>query len=336
VVFEHLFPEELLERKEWTAFILAIIYSTISIIIARLIFPANSGIVSIIFLSIFLLPYFDDILKREEIQERKEKQQSFWRLFSDNADAIRTYFFLFMGIYLAYMAYSFLAPALGYDTGVVFREQLGLEGVRGGATFGFGTFFDILFNNWWVLLACFLIALVAGDGAVFFVAWNASVWGTIFGFRAIEASMHSPMSAVVALLTIVIITLPHVLLEGGAYILAAIAGGIISDEIVEKTDEVRKFVLYFICAVLVFIIFYMVLKVLAAGTMLGILTILVALAILYCMHFIFDDRGEGAIFRYNFYLFCLAIGIFILGAVVETLVLYNSTLLTRVYMAALG
>jgi hypothetical protein len=130
--------------------------------------------------------------------------------------------------------------------------------------------------------------------------------------------------------------LPHVLLEGGAYILAAIAGGIISDEIVEKTDEVRKFVLYFICAVLVFAILYMVLKVLSVGTVLGLLTILVALGILYCMHFIFDDRGEGAIFRYNFYLFCLAIGVFIVGAIVETLVLHNSRLLANVYWAALG
>jgi uncharacterized membrane protein SpoIIM required for sporulation len=337
LVFEHLFPERLLERKEWTAFTLAVIYSTIAIVIARLLFPANSGIVSVIFVSIFLIPYFQTLLKREERQEKREKRQTFAKLFSDNADIIRIYAFIFLGVYLTYMIYAFIAPSLGYNVGSVFREQLSLESVRGGATFSFGQFFTILINNWWVLLACFLIALIAGDGAVFFVIWNASTWGTIFGYRAMEAGLHTGTSALWLLLIVFLITLPHVLLEGGAYILAAIAGGVLSDEIVEKSTEIREFVIYFICAALGFGLFYAIL-VFTVGNdvVVGLLAIAGALFLLYWLHAIFSSSRDRMVFKYNFYLFLLAVGVFVVAAVVETIVLLNATPLREIYLAAYG
>ena len=335
MVFEHLFPERLLERKEWTAFLLAIIYSTLSIVIARLLFPANSGIVSVVFVSIFLVPYFSTILKREEAQERSEKHLSFWRMLRGNADAIRTYFFIFVGIYLTYMLYSFLAPVFGYDVSRVFREQVALEGLRGGVDFSAGTFIGIVANNWWVLLACFLVALIAGDGALFFVAWNASAWGTIFGYRAVMAAQVDGFTALGALLTIIVITLPHFLLEGGAYLLAAISGGVISDEL-DKMDEVRGFVVYLLAAALVYALLLAFGRMLfPPGIWLEVFVIGLALVTLWTLRFVFDDDDDQLVFHYNYALFVLAIGVFVLGALVETLVLYNSNALNSVYYAAM-
>lgn len=335
MVFEHLFPERLLERKEWTAFLLAIIYSTLSIVIARLLFPANSGIVSVVFVSIFLVPYFSTILKREELQERSSKRLSFWRMLRGNADAIRTYFFIFVGIYLTYMLYSFLAPVFGYDVSRVFREQVALEGLRGGVEFSVPTFTGILANNWWVLLACFLVALIAGDGALFFVAWNASAWGTVFGYRAVMASQVDGFTAVGSLLTILVITLPHFLLEGGAYLLAAISGGVISDEL-DKMDEVRGFVVYLLVAAVVYALLYKFATLLfSPGLLFEAVVIGVALALLWALRFVFDDDDDQLVFHYNYVLFALAIGVFIVGAIVETLVLYNSNALNSVYYAAM-
>jgi hypothetical protein len=334
VVFEHLFPDGLLERKEWTAFFLAIIYSTISIIIARFLFPANSGIVSVIFVSIFLIPYFSTILRREEYQEKREKRKGFLNLLRDNADVIQIYFFIFMGIYLAYMAYSFLAPYFGYEVGVVFREQLSLESVRGGAVFDIGTFTAILLNNWWVLLATFTIALIAGDGAVFFIAWNASAWGTIFGYRAFMAGAHTGESALFMLLIIVLITLPHLILEGGAYILAALSGGIMSD-LVDKLDEIRTFVIYFVCAAIFFMLLHKVAGFALGPIGLGVFDLTVALLALYGVGFLLED-SDIHVFQYNYWLFIAAIGVFIIGALVETFVLYNATPLQEVYFAAMS
>ena len=334
MVFEHLFPESLLERKEWTAFLLAVIYSTISIVIARLLFPANSGIVSVVFVAIFLVPYFSTVLKREERQELAGKRRSFLRLLRGNADAIRTYFFIFIGIYLTYTLYSFLAPVLGHDVSRVFREQVALEGVRGGAAFSTGTFLSIVQNNWWVLLACFLVALIAGDGAIFFVAWNASAWGTIFGYRAAMAGSVEG-SAIAALLTILVITLPHFILEGGAYLLAAIAGGVISDEL-DKTGEVRGFAVFLVVAALSYALLYWIARsVFPSGVLLDAAVILLALGLLWALRFVFEDHDDGLVFQYNYSLFLLAIGAFVLGAAIETLVIYNAAPLQRIYSAAL-
>jgi len=336
VVFEHLFPDALLEKKEWSAFVLAVIYSTISIIIARLLFPANSGLVAVVFVSIFLIPYFKKMLKREELQEESDTDKTLFGLFQDNWDIIKIYFLIFFGIYLTFMFYSFLAPFLGYDVSAVFREQLSLEVVRGGAVFSPITFWEIFMNNWWVLLACFLVALVAGDGAIFFIAWNASTWGTIFGYRAVAASSVSGESALFSLLIIVAITLPHVILESFAYITAAIAGGVISDEVVERLDEIRSFVLYFLTAVMVYVIVLLVSSMLlrAWPVMHGLVSVVVALVILHVMRYLFSDAWHRRVFTYNFYLFVFAICVFIAGALLETFVLYNATPLLRVYAAA--
>ncbi len=334
MVFEHLFPESLLERKHWTAFVLAVIYSTIGIVIARLLFPANSGIVSVVFVSIFLIPYFSTILKEDEERELVAKKLSFWKMFKLNTDAIKIYFFIFIGIYLTYMLYSFIAPALGYDIGRVFREQVSLEGVRGGADFSTATFLGIVGNNWWVLLACFLVALVAGDGAIFFVAWNASAWGTIFGYRAIMAGTVDGYTALGSLAIIILTTLPHFLLEGGAYLLAAIAGGVISDEM-DKMDEVRSFAIFLVVAAGLYALLYAMLRaVMGPGFSLTIAAMVLALGMLWALRFVFDDPDDGAVFHYNYLLFVAAIAIFVVGAVVETFVLYNATWLQHVYFAA--
>ncbi len=332
MVFEHLFPDSLLERKEWSAFFLAIIYSVISIFLARLLFPSNSGIVSVVFLSIFLIPYFETILKREEKQEMKDRKRTFFKLLKDNYDIVKTYYFLFMGVYLTYMLFAFFAPYFGVNVGLMFKEQLSLGGFSGAVTFNTATFSSILFNNWWVLLACFLIALIAGDGAIFFVAWNASTWGAIFGYRAIVSSTNSGESAIIALLIIVVITLPHLLLEAGAYILAAISGGVISDEI-NHPSEVRKFVLYIFISGLLFLLVYKLLGIMFVSHpyLLELLAMLLIIGLLYLMRFVLEDRGDIEVFTFNLHLFVFAVGIFVLGAIIETLVLYNATPLRHIY-----
>jgi len=336
VVLEHLIPEAVIERKPVLALVLAVVYSTVSILIARILFPANSGIVSVIFLSIFLIPYFSDLLKREERQEEREKSWSIRRLVVDNKETYLTYLFLFVGVYLTYMLYSFGMHKFGLDTGVVFREQLSLESLRGGAAFSSAQFWAIFLNNWWVLLACFLIALVAGDGAVFFIAWNASTWGTIFGYRAVEASLTTGQSALWLLLLVLLITLPHVLLEGTAYIISAIAGGIISDDVVRRSKGIGEFIAALLFGAAFLIVVYFVLRVFLSQTALGICTIIVALWSLHFLQHLFSVKRERLVVRYNVYLFAIAVGIFFVAAIIETLVLLNSSTLRNIYLAAAG
>ena len=336
MVLEHLFPENWLERRWLYAFLIALIYSIVSIIVARLLFAANSGLASVVFASLLILPYLQKLFENEERAELREKGRFRYRRFLvDNLPAIKVYASLFFGIYCAYMLASFLMPAVGLDPGIVFREQLSPElGLRGHA-FNSGLFQGIFLNNWWVLLACFLLAIITGDGAIFFITWNASTWGAIFGYRALAAGVNA-FDPVTNLLLIFAITLPHVILEGGAYILAAIAGGVISDDVITESGEVPRFLGGLLIAILGYVLLAFFFALLIESLWVrGILHIITILLFLLLLGYSFPNKDHRRVFLSNHRLFCVAILCFLLGAFVETLVLGSSSLLAKIYAAAL-
>ncbi|MBN1386668.1 stage II sporulation protein M [Candidatus Woesearchaeota archaeon] len=334
MVLEHLFPEDWLEKKIRYSFILAFVYSSLSIVAARLLFKSNSGIVSIAFTSLLLLPYLEKLFEKEEKIELKEKSFTLRKLFRDNRKTVKVYFSLFFGIYLAYLLFSFILPQLGIDILPIFKEQLRLEGVTGNLIFTKSLFIQIFLNNWWVLLACFLLSLMTGDGAIFFITWNASTWGTILGYRALAAGLagyHDPWTN---LLIIVVFTLPHLVLEGGAYILAAISGSVISDDIISKSQEIRKFLMVAAGAGIGYFFLFILIRQMFSGIFAGFLNIALMLFIIHSLNMIFDDKKHKEVFVYNYYLLVIAILIFMLGALVETFVLGNIGALTKVYAAS--
>jgi hypothetical protein len=343
MVLEHLFPEDWLEKKVGYAFLIAVIYSTLGIIAARLLFGANSGIVSVIFTSLFILPYLQKMFSKEEREEEREKRANFTRLaslkhFFKCNQAIRVYASIFLGIYLTYMFYSFILPQilprLGMSIFDIFKEQLFVDIALRGRAFDTATFIGILSNNWWVLLACFLLAIIVGDGAIFFITWNASAWGVLFGYRALSAGLYAHVNPWWYLFLVFIITLPHVMLEGGAYILSAISGSIVSDEIIKEKGDVRKFVFFIIIGgSLLFALGYAFSSALgeSAKQFLSISSIVLITAMVYMLGQLFTKKSLKKVFMNNYDLFILAIIIFIIGAMVETLVLNHSAALNQIY-----
>ncbi|RME31887.1 hypothetical protein D6789_01275 [Candidatus Woesearchaeota archaeon] len=348
MVLEHLFPENWLEQRLRYAFLLAVVYSAVAIVLARLLFAANSGIVSVVFVSLLLIPYVKKLLLKEERRESRERRFTLQHLWEDNRDAVNVYLTLFLGIYLTFVAFSFLFSLVPRFTGrglsavTVFGEQLAGEALRGHASAG-EIFLSIATNNWWVLLACFLLALIAGDAAIFFIAWNASSWGSIFGFRAVQAAQtglaYDPLTN---LAIILIVTFPHVLLEGGAYILAAIAGGVLSDDIIARRPAINNFLTYFFGVAIVFFLvhgaaarLFRVAQFPSLSLVLGLLDIALVLAAFHFMGGIFVRPHDREVFRYNFALFVIAVAVFFLAVVVEVVVLSSSDLLRTVYSAVL-
>jgi hypothetical protein len=340
MVLEHLFPEAWLEKKVGYAFLIAIIYSTLGIIAARLLFGANSGIVSVIFTSLLLLPYLQKMFRKEEREEEREKrvvlkESSIMSFFKRN-QAIRVYFAIFLGIYLTYMFYSFILPQLGFNTFSILKEQLFIDpSLRGRATFDAATYLSILSNNWWVLLACFLISIIAGDGAVFFVAWNASSWGALFGYRALAAGLYAHTSPWVYLVQLLIITFPHVILEGGAYILAAISGNIISDEIIQEKSDIKNFIFYVIGGAALIVLVKLIYNYafgMSDPVIFSLIALILITGMVYLIIKLFQQPRLQKVFKNNYILFLIAIIIFIIGAFLETLVLTHSEALNQIYM----
>lgn len=296
MVLEHIFPPDWLEQKTKYAFLLGVGYSILGILIAKVLFPKDSGLVSVAFISLLLLPELSKIFSIEERQEMMESEFSFKELFRDDGDVVKIYIFLFLGVLMVFTVATLILPP--QETNRLFEQQLEIRGNSGHTadqltyegvfadefTFTGNLFWNLLKNNFRVLLACFLIALLTGDGAIFIITWNASVWGTIFGITARHASEYASQypaqavlsySAPIMILLIFLIVFWHMMIEAIAYFCAAISGSIISkDVLLEKFDS---------------------------------------------------DRFK-MVFKFNVYLFIVALVFLVLGALVETIVLDNVTI----------
>ncbi|MBI5389022.1 stage II sporulation protein M [Candidatus Woesearchaeota archaeon] len=244
MVLEHIFPEELLERKALFAFLLGAIYSVVGIGLSLLLFPQDPALVAVAFTSILILPSLYDLLTIEERIEDQESTFSFYKLFKDNKDITKTYIFLFLGILLTY---SFAAMMVDtFQANAFFKQQIDVvrgqfDNASGSATFG-STVKDLFFNNIRVLVFCFLLSLLSGDGALFLIVWNASVWGTVFGAIAKGASLGSgALNPLLFFGIVFIIIFWHMALEALAYILAAISGGVISKDVLRERIGSDKF-----------------------------------------------------------------------------------------------
>lgn len=335
MVLEHIFPENWIEKKVRYAFLLGFIYSFIGIFLARLLFGGSSGIASVIFTSLLLIPSLKKLFVHEERIEEKEKKFSIKRLYLDNKHLIHAYVGIFIGVYLAYYVVAFLSMYLGGDFVSLFREQLFLDpAISGRAAFDSGVFWSILQNNWWVLLSCFLLSLISGDGATFFVVWNASAWAAIFGIRAVAASIVLGSNPVTVALIMEAIALPHTLLEGSAYILAGIAGAVISSDVISKAGNLKKFLSNFVLFGIGIFVIDLIFKNIFFGTVLLVLRIIVFMTFIYFVSKSFNDKKHVEVFVYNYWLFLVAFGLFVLGVLVETFVLSNSGILNNYYAAA--
>jgi len=271
LVLEHIFPEDWLEKKGRYAFILGFIYTVIGILVASILFPGDPALVAVAITSMLLLPELYKIFSIEERQESMEKKVSIKSLWRDDIEIVRIYVFLFLGILLVYSLGTIVLPQMQANN--LFREQLeirfgqGFSGqavsvgeVAGTLSFTPGLFLDLLGNNFLVLIACFIIALLAGDGAIFLITWNASVWGTIFGLTAKYAGVFSGKPPLYFFALIMLIVFPHMLLEAISYFLAAISGSVISKDVIleefasNRFFEVFSFNLYLLLFALVFLL----------------------------------------------------------------------------------
>lgn len=246
MVLEHIFPEDWLEKKGRYAFLLGIIYSIIGILLASILFPGDPALVAVAFTSLLLLPELYKIFSIEERKESIEQKVSLSALWRDDIDVVRIYIFLFLGILLVYALGTILLPHM--QTNLLFREQLeirfgqGFTGQAVSGIFSSDLFYSLLSNNFLVLIACFIMALLTGDGAIFLITWNASVWGTIFGLTAKNAAVFAGKHPLYFLGIIMLVVFPHMILEAISYFLAAISGSVISkDVILEKFASDRFF-----------------------------------------------------------------------------------------------
>jgi uncharacterized membrane protein SpoIIM required for sporulation len=203
--------------------IISFFFTVISVFLVHRLVPFNVGGTQMAGLMVVLLtslacayPFVRHLL----LQEQKEVENT-WsesRLLRRHAEDMSLYLAFFVGTTLGFAASTFFVPGSFYSIQMQVLDSIGAPtGNFWNATF----FWEIVTNNLWVFAVTFILTFFIASGVVFVLAWNASVLGVLIGDLS------------TSLLEVPILTipyLPHGLLEIAGYVLAGIAGALLSYE----------------------------------------------------------------------------------------------------------
>ncbi len=241
MVLEQLYPLRLIEENPTYALLLGLCYSVIGIGASVILFPEDPAIVAVAFIAIMIYPTLNKLLKQEEEIESKKEEFHPIRFLMEHRYVIYVYGLFFLGSLLAFSLFALILPNLA--TNHIFENQIQVlyRSRTGNAIFSFGLLRDLISNNMGVFVLCFLAAFVFGDGGIFLIIWNASVWGTIFGNIAKTAAESTAQNPFFIFLIVIGVVSPHMILEAFSYVCSGSAGGIISKGLLKESFMNQRF-----------------------------------------------------------------------------------------------
>lgn len=234
MVLESLFSTKDVREHPSKIFILGVVGTILAIIISS--FLKQGGLFLVFLITFAVLPL---TIKQLKYEEKRDEYDHFWNylyslgFFSRHKELILDYFYLILGITLA-ISVSYLVLPTG-TTSLVFSDQIStISRITGQATTG-EIFSKILFNNIGVMVVCFAMSLFYSSGAIFLISWNASVLGVVVGQGARN------LIGLPSIPLVLFSYLPHGIFEFSGYILAGIAGGILSVALARHKEDKKHF-----------------------------------------------------------------------------------------------
>jgi uncharacterized membrane protein SpoIIM required for sporulation len=221
MVLERLISIRTAVKNPWWMFFVGAIVSALSLFIAFIIFPQSSGLFSTFLITFAMTPFMVNLITYEEAKEEELiARRKNVNLLVMHKQILLIYTAFFLGVIVSLSILFIILPEPAVAT--LFNEQITeINLIRGNVAFA-NTFTKIVVNNIGVLLVAFLFSFLFGAGAVFILAWNASVLAAAIGLVA--KSIGGLHGLPVAMLTF----FPHGSLEILAYFIGGIAGGLVS------------------------------------------------------------------------------------------------------------
>ena len=249
VVESLLFPLKA-EKKPWQMFFMGFLYTTIGIFLALWIFRDQASLIMVFMITMASLPIFYNTIKLEESKDMIMDSET--ALIKEHNKAIVFFMYLFIGITVACAVWYLVLPNQTINS--LFDKQIGTiqainNQVSGHVIHNLSIFWKILFNNMKVLAFSILFALIYGAGAIFILAWNATVIGAAIGnfIRSNISSYTSSLGMLEAGNYFHVVSLGllkysiHGIPEIAAYFYGGLAGGILSVALIRKHFKTEKF-----------------------------------------------------------------------------------------------
>lgn len=243
------------EKGPWWMLVIGFVYGLVSLALVQWIFSGDavlskySGVLVVTFSVMFSLPFMYFAIKDEE-EKDIESRYGFFRLFEEHGKAILYFMCLFLGFLLAYSIGYMVFPGgsnhfkAQIETYCMINKPSSFNdcvsdyvGGNAGKTTMFMTAKDkivnIFANNVYVLIFTLIFSLIFGAGAIFILAWNASVISAAIGIFTKSNLASLPLGLARYMI--------HGIPEIGSYFAGALAGGIISVAVINHDVKTEKF-----------------------------------------------------------------------------------------------
>ncbi len=234
MVFEDLIKERWLEKRPAWSAIIGTFFTIISFGTSYFLFrqnPSFIGISTIFFTLVLVLPLVNKLFDLEEKKEAKEKL----RFFSKHEHIIDFFIYYFVGVFIAFFIIAMASPDMvfaGFQQSVKVNTGLPPPPVHG--MFANETA-NIIMHNLGVLVIAFILSLFYGAGALFLITLNASIFASALVY-AVRTNL--PASGFVSIYSFTLCNLGimflHMIPEVAGYLLAAIAGGVLSHAVIRE------------------------------------------------------------------------------------------------------
>lgn len=264
------------EKGPWKMFFVGIVYASLSLLLVHWFFEADavlsqfSGMIIVTFCVMFSLPFMYYMIKQEEKED--EEVEGFFAIWKVHSRAIYALMWLFLGFILAFSFWYMILqnPNLfnaqiqtycminnpGVELETCFA-QYSMDNVNftGSAT-NLARFLSILENNIYVMIFTLIFSLIFGAGAIFILAWNASIIASAVGIFTRYNIKEIPMG--------IMRYMTHGLPEITSYFITALAGGMFGVGIIRHKLKDKKF-LRVVENVVILLLVAILILILAAG-----------------------------------------------------------------------
>jgi len=242
------------EKRPWEMFLVGFFYAGLSVLLVTWIFSRDpvlakyAPVLIITFTVMFTWPFMYYTIR---LEEEKEIHAEGLALLAEHKKALYSLLWLFIGFVVAYSAlYVILGPEQNFSAQIEtycminrpfnfegcvsqYRYQLGLSETTATGYVTGNRFASILANNIYVLVFTLVFSLIFGAGAIFILAWNASVIAAAIGIFTNSQLRAMPLG----LLRYMVHGLPEI----AAYFIAALAGGIVSIGVIKHDIKSQHF-----------------------------------------------------------------------------------------------
>jgi len=241
------------EKSPWKMFFIGILYATLSLLLTHWFFASDptlskfSGMIVIAFCVMFSLPYMYYMIKIET--EEDEEIEGLFAVWKTHSDVIYGFMWLFFGFVIAF---SFWNIAIGDSNllnaqietycminspqnpdSCVAKYSMDQYPLGTGAATSTARLMSIFTNNIYVMIFTLIFSLIFGAGAIFILAWNASVIAAAIGIFSKYQISEIPMGLFRYMI--------HGFPEITAYFITALAGGIFGASILRHGPKDKRF-----------------------------------------------------------------------------------------------